>query len=74
MDISAVKKWVTFFAGILCAIIIADALSGAIVGAAGFTGAPGFIINFVLYAAIFFGVLYAIEKIFGIAFFGFGRG
>ncbi len=74
MDIAAVKKWVIFFAGILCAIIIADALSSTIVGAAGLAGAPGFIISFVLYAAIFFGVLYAIEKIFGIAFFGFGRG
>ena len=74
MDMSAVKKWVIFFAGILCAIIIADAISNTIVVAAGIAGASGFIINFVLYAVIFFGVLYAIEKIFGIAFFGFGRG
>ncbi len=73
MDMSAVKKWVIFFAGILCAILIADALSNIIVAATGISGAPGFVVNFVLYVVIFFGILYAIEKLFGIGFFGFGR-
>ena len=73
MDYAVVKKWLIFFAGILCAIIIADALANLIVGMAGMTGTVRFLVNFILYAAIFFAVLYAIEKLLGIEFFGFGR-
>jgi hypothetical protein len=71
MDSATVKKWVIFFLGILCAILIADALSNIIVAAAGLTGPAEFIISFVLYAIIFFGVLYVIEKVTGTTFFGF---
>jgi hypothetical protein len=73
MDSADVKKWVTFFAAILCAILIANALSVAIVAAARLTGPAGFIISFVLYAVFFFGVLYIIEKITGIRFFSFSH-
>jgi len=73
MDMAAVKKWVIFFAGILCAILIGDILSNLFVNLAGITGPAGFIVNFVLYAVIFFGVLYALEKLFHIEFFGFNR-
>jgi len=73
MDSATVKKWVTFFIGILCAIVIADALSNVIVSAAGITGWTSFLINFVLYAVFFFAILYAIERIFHIEFFGFWR-
>ena len=59
--------------GLLCAIIIADALANLIVNMAGMTGSVKFLVNFILYAAIFFAVLYAIEKLLGIEFFGFGR-
>jgi hypothetical protein len=73
MDYATVKKWALFFIGILCAIVIADALSNVIVSAAGITGWANFLINFILYAAFFFVILYIIEKIFHIDFFGFGR-
>jgi hypothetical protein len=73
MDYATVKKWSLFFIGILCAIVIADALSNMIVSAAGITGWVNFLINFLLYAAFFFAILYFIEKIFHIDFFGFRR-
>ena len=73
MDSATIKKWVTFFIGILCAIVIADALSNVIVSAAGINGWMSFLINFVLYAVFFFAILYAIERIFHIEFFGFWR-
>jgi hypothetical protein len=71
MDYANVKKWAIFFAGILCAILIANALSDMIVAAARLTGPAGFILSFLLYAVIFFGILYIIEKITGIIFFSF---
>lgn len=70
MDMLTVRKWVIFFIGILCAIIIADTLSNMIVAAIGLSGWVKFLVSFVLYAVLFFGILYAIEKIFGISFFG----
>jgi len=73
MDSATVKKWATFFIGILCAIVIADALSNVIVSAAGITGWMSLLINFVLYAVFFFAILYVIERIFHIEFFGFWR-
>jgi hypothetical protein len=73
VDSATVKKWATYFIGILCAIVIADALSNMIVSAAGITGWMSFLINFVLYAVFFFAILYAIERIFYIEFFGFWR-
>jgi UDP-N-acetylmuramyl pentapeptide phosphotransferase/UDP-N-acetylglucosamine-1-phosphate transferase len=71
MNSTSVKKWAVFFIGILCAIVIADALSNAIVTLAGVTGATGFIVSFVLYACLFFAILYGIEKLFHIEFFSF---
>jgi len=73
MEYATVKKWALFFIGILCAIVIADALSNVIVSAAGITGWANFLINFLLYAVFFFAILYIIERIFHIEFFGFGR-
>ncbi|WAC05826.1 MAG: hypothetical protein OS112_04150 [Methanoregula sp.] len=73
MDFKTVKKWVVFFAGILAAIIIADWLSNLIVTAAGIGGWPRFLVSFILYAVLFFAILYGIEKIFGISFFGINR-
>ncbi len=71
MEISSVKKWIVFFAGILCAILIADACSNYIANAAGITGPTRLVVTFILYAGIFFTVLYALEKAFSIDFFGF---
>ena len=73
MDIAVVKKWGIFFAGILVAIIAVDALSNYIVTAVGIGGWEKFLINFVLYAAFFFAILWGLEKTFHIEFFGFGR-
>lgn len=71
MDMSSVRKWAVFFTGILCSILIADTLSNVIVTAVGLNGWIKFLVSFVLYAVLFFGILYAIEKTFGIRFFGF---
>lgn len=73
MDSATFKKWAMFFIGILCAIVIADALSNVIVSAAGITGWMNFLVSFLLYAVFFFAVLCVIEKIFHIEFFGFWR-
>ena len=73
MDFAAVKKWMVFFIGILCAIVIADLLSNTIISTTGMTGWIKFLVSFILYAVLFFAVLYAIEKIFRIEFFGFWR-
>ena len=73
MDSATIKKWVIFFLGILVAIIIANWLSTQIVDYAGMTGWMNFVVSFVLYAVLFFAILYAMEKLFGIEFFGFGR-
>lgn len=73
MDFAAIKKWAIFFTGILCAIVIADALSNLILSGTGLAGWMRFLANFVLYAAFFFAIIYAIEKIFHIDFFGFWR-
>jgi hypothetical protein len=73
MDFAPVKKWAVFFIGILCAIVISDALSNAIVSATGMVGWMKFLVSFILYAVFFFAILYALEKIFRIEFFGFWR-
>jgi hypothetical protein len=73
MDFAPVKKWAVFFIGILCAIVIADALSNVLVSATGMVGWMKFMVSFILYAVFFFAILYALEKIFHIEFFGFWR-
>ncbi len=73
MDSATIKKWVMFFLGILIAIIIADQLSRIVMKFTGLTGGAEFVVSFILYAGFFFGIIYAIEKIFGIEYFGFGR-
>lgn len=73
MEFADVKKWVIFFLGILVAIIIADALSNIVMNYSGLTGWVNFVIDFVLYAVFFFAILYVLEKVVGIEFFGFGR-
>jgi len=73
MDFAPVKKWAIFFIGILCAIVIADKISNAIVSATGMVGWMKFLVSFILYAVFFFAILYALEKIFHIEFFGFWR-
>jgi hypothetical protein len=73
MDFAAVRKWAVFFIGILCAIVIADALSNVLVSATGMSGWMKFLMSFILYAVFFFAILYALEKTFQIEFFGFWR-
>jgi multisubunit Na+/H+ antiporter MnhE subunit len=73
MDLAPVRKWAVFFIGILCAIVIADALSNVLVSATGMSGWMKFLVSFILYAVFFFAILYALEKIFQIEFFGFWR-
>lgn len=71
MDFAPVKKWAIFFIGILYAIVIADALSNAIVWATEIVGWIKFLLIFIPYAVFFFAILYGLEKIFPTEFFGF---
>jgi hypothetical protein len=73
MDLAPVKKWAIFFIGILCAIVFADALATVLVAFAGIEGWMKFLVNFILYAVFFFAILYVMEKVFSIEFFGFGK-
>jgi hypothetical protein len=73
MDFAPVKKWVVFFIGILCAIVIANTLSNALVSSTGMVGWMKFLVSFILYAVFFFLILSALQKIFHIEFFGFWR-
>jgi hypothetical protein len=73
MDFAPVKKWAVFFIGILCAIVIANTLSNALVSSTGMVGWMKFLVSFILYAVFFFLFLSALQKIFHIEFFGFWR-
>ena len=73
MDNATIKKWAIFLIGILSAIVIADALASLIVVKTGITGWIAFLANFILYAALFFGILYLFEKLFHIEFFCFWK-
>ena len=73
MDFATVRKWVIFFLGILVAIVIANALSNMITNYSGLAGWVNFVVGFILYAGIFFAILYVLEKLLEIEFFGFGR-
>jgi hypothetical protein len=73
MDMRAIKKWLVFFCGILTAIVIADRLSNFVVSAAGIVGWSRFLVSFIIYAVLFFALLYVIERIFGISFFGMNQ-
>ena len=73
MDLAPVRKWALFFIGILCAIVIADTLAMMLVSFTGIEGWMKFLINFVLYAVFFFAILYTLEKLFRIEFFGFNK-
>jgi hypothetical protein len=73
MDFAPVKKWAVFFIGILCAIVIANTLSNALVSSTGMVGWMKFLVSFILYAVFFFLILSALQKIFHIEFFGFWR-
>jgi hypothetical protein len=46
MDFAPVKKWAFFFMGILCAIVIADTLSNALVSMTGMAGWMKFLVSF----------------------------
>ena len=53
--------------------MIADVVSLVILSVAGIEGWMKFLLNFVLYAVFFFAILFALEKIFHIKFFGFNK-
>jgi hypothetical protein len=73
MNRAAVRKWALFFCGILLAIVIADTLSNVLLSFAGLNGGIRFLVGFILYALLFFTVLYLIERASGITFIGFSR-
>jgi uncharacterized membrane protein YecN with MAPEG domain len=73
MEMNTVKKWLVFFCGILTAILVADRISGIIVAASGIAGWPRFLVSFILYAVLFFAILYAIGRVLGISFFGLNQ-
>jgi hypothetical protein len=71
MDVSTVTRWVVLFVSLLIAIVLSRVLSGLVLGLLGISGIGGFILGFVLYAVVFFGVLYVIEQITGMHIFQF---
>jgi hypothetical protein len=73
MESAVIKKWVVFFAGILGAVLLADALSTILVSASGLQGSIKIVAGFILYALLFFGILYIIQKIFHFEFFSFWK-
>jgi hypothetical protein len=73
MHTGSVKRWIVLFLGILCAILIADAVSSGIVTLAGMKGWAAYVVTFVLYAAIFFTALSLLKKYGHIDIFNFGR-
>lgn len=72
MDLSAVKRAAVFIVVLLCAILVANTISNVLIFMLGLSGIAGFIAGFVVYAVIFFGVLYLFERFFGISIFHFG--
>jgi hypothetical protein len=73
MDMAVVKKWAFFFLSILIAILVADRLSNMIIAATGISGWVNLLAGFILYALLFFGILYVIQKVFKVDLFGFYR-
>ena len=71
MDIAPVRKLAVLFITILCAIVISRFLSGIVLVALGITGIGAFIAGFILYAVVFFGVLYLFERFAGVSIFRF---
>ncbi len=71
MDLSSVKRGVTLILVLLCAILVANWISNVLMSVLGLTGIPGFIAGFVIYAALFFGILYLFERFGGIKVFNF---
>lgn len=71
MDLSSVKRGATLILVLLCAILVANAISNILMNLLGLAGIPGFILGFVVYAAVFFGMLYLFEQFFGISIFHF---
>jgi hypothetical protein len=72
MDIAPVRKLAVLLITVLCAIVISRILSNIVLIALGLTGVIAFIAGFILYAAVFFGVLYLFERFAGVRVFGFG--
>jgi TRAP-type C4-dicarboxylate transport system permease small subunit len=73
MVVEKIKKWLMFFCGILTAIIIANWISNNIVNIIGISGWSRFLLSFILYAFLFFTILYALERIFKVNFFGLNK-
>ncbi len=70
MEKSRILYWVTFIVSIAFAVIASDQLSSAITNQAGLTGPLWFLVNFILFAVLFFGILWVIGRLTGMTFFG----
>lgn len=66
-----VRRWGVIILGILCAYFIADILAYMLVRLTGLSGPAQFIAGFVIYAVLFFAVLYIIQRLTGTVFFDF---
>ena len=73
MDTGSLRRMLVLFLGILCAILVADAVSGGIVMLTGMNGVAASVVYFVLYAAVFFGALAILKKYGHIDIFSVGR-
>lgn len=71
MDLSTLKRAGTIILVLLSAILVATALSNIIMSALGLSGVVEFVMGFIVYAVLFFGVLYLFERFLGITIFHF---
>lgn len=71
MDLSSVKRGATLILVLICAILVANIVSNILMNLLGLSGIPGFIAGFIVYAAVFFGMLYVFERFLGISIFRF---
>lgn len=66
-------RFIVLFLCILCAILIADAVSAGIVTLTGIQGWPAYVTSFVVYAAVLFTALALLKKYGKIDIFNAGR-
>ena len=71
METRQAWRWVVLFVSLLLSVFIARIVSVLLLASLGLGGIAGFIAGFVLYAIVFFGVLYAIERVSGVSIFAF---
>jgi hypothetical protein len=71
MDLSLVKRAAGIIVVLLCSVLVANAVSNILMDLSGLGGPVGFVAGFIVYAAVFFGMLYLFERFGGVSIFHF---